>query len=254
MLPCFYKHCVQSFMNISSFAFQLQRCPPQVPERVRYYNLQDVRKDTSSLPFPWFVIPTTEDRLEFGVLDDFVLVHKVVIDSTLKGTVFTHGKERLVTNMEKNTITSFLQSLLQSSVCPGITEEHLQDQVPSKSVKFLQLIIPKKKGVQSCIRASSCQGIINTTTSDLGLCEPCNQSKKELERLHLKSMDKASLKSSTPLVHASHKKLVWAVKNLRRKKRRLAHEVQDLKAKMGQNSVNINQSMHTELKDRWSKD
>ena len=108
-----------------------------------------------------------------------------------------------------------------SSVCPGITEEHLQDQVPSKSVKFLQLIIPKKKGVQSCIRASSCQGIINSTTSDLGLCEPCNQSKNELERLHLKSMDKASLKSSTPLVHASHKKLVWAVKNLRRKNARL---------------------------------
>ena len=112
----FLKTRLSAFSSISyviskPIIFQTQRCLPEVPERIGYDKLEDVRKDSAPLPFPWFVIPTSPEQLEYGLLQDFCLVLKVVVNGDLSASVFTNGELQNMLSVINTDITKVLREI-----------------------------------------------------------------------------------------------------------------------------------------------
>ena len=226
--------------------FQAQRCSPTVPERIRYENLDDVRKDSARLPFPWFLIPTPPDQLEYGLLQDFLLVHKVVVNEDLSASVFTNGELQNKLSVINRDIKKVLKETSEKTLCEGITADHLlRDAIkyPSPS-KYHQEVLPTTTGKMYRIRSAACVG---TTESQEVKCTPCTKLNTEMEKKHQKEPSKEALKRSTPLCHVSRQKLETAFKTLRKKEKLLADQVANLKKKVRDDAITVSKDLHQSL-------
>ena len=112
--------------------YQIDAC---LPELICYETLDDFQRDLKRIKSPWFVIPGIDGKIVIGKLtDNLEISSKIVVDQTLKPTIFWFAAELPVShflyeNNERSLVKKRIQWLVKEidglNVCKGITEESL---------------------------------------------------------------------------------------------------------------------------------
>ena len=221
---------------------------------VKYLSLAEIRKDISSLPATWFSMPTADDTVHIGKLDDQSnLKFRVIIGEDMCAKLFIHGLQATKTPLEVKSLRAYLNEVSQSSECPGVTEASLQDYapLPGPATAFYRYIINKRGDTgtshTSTVRAADCTLITEPTNL---VCSKCREVRRKLEARQKHQTVAASkpLHPNTPLRHVANTKLANAEKQLRRKENELQREIAKMKEELEVDAVEVPEGLHNELK------
>ena len=250
-------------MVTQTFLFQFMRPSPPEVERVSYYNLQDVRKESSTLPSPWLMLPAETDTLAFAILDGSQVKIKVSIDTNLKTNIDVLGFRvpQLTGSIEKTKLSVLLNDLLKLKVCTGVTDEILQELAPlptGEKLKYFRHVtyrsVSMDNGVvhmhDSTIRSCNCDFLIPLSTLTGDMCKDCiTVSNILFKKHHSKTLsDEKPMHKNTPLAQVSKKKLAAALKTVRKSEARLQKQVNEFKDRLPDESIELNKSLHQDLK------
>ena len=233
---------------------QVQRHPPPVPEKVAYWDIEDVKRDLHRIPLPWTVL-TTEVPLRIGIIEGTHINTLVVIDSGMTVHVTLDGiplsKQY---SMEKEKIPCLLNRIKSMTSCKGVTTAVLQSLAP----------LPSQDGMTSYYRHVKCSfrdgHMVHTSTVRstccLGLtegemCAQCTKAKVLLLRKaqRLDPNKNLPLSSKTPLQKVAKERLVIALKESRKSVRRLKKEKEMIEKRLEKECVPVGENLHKSLKD-----
>lgn len=178
---------------------QVMREPPQVPQRVIYTSLQDIRKDMIQLPVPWVVLLDTEDHVALGVVNECIVVFRVDVHQNLDVDVQVLGGVRgagLNKNMENVRLNFFLNSLTEMKICTGVSSPELQKFASIAGTKefFLHVSNRSENGVivsNTCVRSRLCLGLLNAESGS-DLCSECEKVDIKMKKRHAEEKEKAN--------------------------------------------------------------
>ena len=242
-----------------------------LPELICYETLDDVQKDLKHIKFPWFVIPGIDGKIVIGKLtDNLEISSKIVVEQTLRPTIFWFGAELPVShflyeNNERSLVKKRIQWLVKEidglNVCKGITEESLISfgSIPigkqlAKTQNFYLHVAnkPVKRDeshtpvvCEQCVRSTACEFL-----SKSAICVSCLKVKSVLKQKEKKQQHALNrpLRKNAPLHAVARKKLMQAVKLSRLKQKALEQKIRTIEERIKHESVNLQSDLHSDLK------
>ena len=221
-----------------------------MPTIVKYFSLNEIIKDASSLPAPWFVMSNTTDSIHIGAMDkDFNLKYHVSISQDLKASVFIHRLQALQVTLESQTLLSLLKQIEGLNECSGVSDPVVQDfaplpdgPLPTPSSFYRHVIQGSPSGVishKSIVRAAECRVI--TKSSEELLCAPCREVNRRLQVRKEREIciQSKPLHPNTPLSSARKSQLATALKESRRHKSGLQNEIEKMHCELEKDAVEV---------------
>lgn len=211
--------------------FQKYRKPPAVPQRVKYANFMDLKKDLQRLPTPWVVVTNTYDEVKIGFLETDSFTKYVIIHSSLTAEVTIRGRiiNDLSRSIEDVALCHFLDLISKTKLCHGITSPDLMKRVMESEERFSKL--------KKCVFSNVCLVVV-----DDKVCKNCREGQKVLRKRHLRivASNNKPVHQKTPLTTVKSNKLRSALKKCRERITAMQREIQR-KGKL------VPQNMHSTL-------
>lgn len=198
------------------------RSPPPILERVKYYDLQDLKDRMSQELGDWTVHENNPECLMLRKQLSSSWTIYVCVFSSLKAKVFVDGYT-LPSNhdiyssfghsadveLSKVSLRSLLQEVSKYVVCKGID---FKPNIRIPAACFSHASNPTLNMIQGhsftqiwCLRSKKCKGLIDSI-----ICNECESIKSSISSTN-------HLKLNTPLTLATHDQLVTALKSTRRR-------------------------------------
>lgn len=249
--------------------FQFPRPPVQEKERVKYFNLEDLRKDIhKEVKLPWCVTLNDAEAVKVAVVENGILQMEATIisaDETVSPThllvkVSVRGipAPHLQTDLKDKKLQKFLQELYGMCFCDGVTNTELQDLATfpdgdSSKPYFRQIInfvgMSGEPSSSSCVRSRSCELLLHHISTTM--CKCCRDTEKALlarqERRNSKSVD--LIKMNDPLHGLTQGQATEAFKQARQDNTRLQKEVNSFKAQLQTDCIAVKENLHKDLMD-----
>ena len=235
------------------FVLQLQRQPPPIPEKIAYWNLDDLRNDLDKVEKPWIVLDTGSP-VTLGITEGMFVKLHVAISEDLRVTVALNSlplNEPFWAKYQK--LRGLLKHILHLRPCEGITNPDLQllAPLPSDSTKpYYQHVTYQFSDGQmtntSTVRSRSCSGQAGHEST----CKSCAETEKLLKMrlVREKTSVNQPINLKTPLQSVARKRLVAAFKEKRKAVLRLEREKAAILNKLETESVAVSDSLHSSLK------
>ena len=198
------------------------RPPPDIPEVVTYFNLNEVKKDAQSLVGGWKLL-SENIEIEIGIVKKHVLFMSIAIGEDLLAEIYVNGiPMRDKVSIEKKRLNKLIAELSELRVCNGICDPELQHFVPISECRskafYRQIGNVWSDGdfqLKSFIMTQQCRRLI--PKGDV-MCKSCKSVKYRLlrkkRRRHVAENSEIKLKTPlSSLAKSSLKRALLRVRN-----------------------------------------